>query len=130
MIPLTAATTAVRIATIGWPIVHHAIAVAENTAISTSALPNGSTRNTAFGETNNAHSNTAEGYFAILKRGIIGTYHHVSEAHLGRYLAEFDFRYSNRSKLGVEDAERAERALKGIVGKRLTYRRTNEAANA
>jgi len=78
----------------------------------------------------NAHSNTAEGYFAILKRGIIGTYHHVSEAHLGRYLAEFDFRYSNRSKLGVEDAERAERALKGIVGKRLTYRRPDQAANA
>jgi len=77
-----------------------------------------------------AHSNTAEGYFAILKRGIIGTYHHVSEAHLGRYLAEFDFRYSNRSKLGVEDRERAEIALKGIVGKRLTYRRTNEAAHA
>jgi transposase-like protein len=76
-----------------------------------------------------AHSNTAEGYFAILKRGIIGTYHHVSEAHLGRYLAEFDFRYSNRSKLGVEDAERAERALKGIVGKRLTYRRIDQAAN-
>jgi hypothetical protein len=76
-----------------------------------------------------AHSNTAEGYFAILKRGIIGTYHHVSEAHLGRYLAEFDFRYSNRSKLGVEDAERATKALKGIVGKRLTYRRIDQAAN-
>lgn len=67
------------------------------------------------------HSNTVEGYFAILKRGITGTYHSVSEAHLHRYLAEFDFRYSNRSKLGVEDAERATRALLGVKGKRLTY---------
>jgi transposase-like protein len=75
------------------------------------------------------HSNTVEGYFAILKRGIIGTYHHVSEAHLKRYLAEFDFRYNERSSLGVDDGERATRALQGIVGKRLTYRRTNEAAN-
>lgn len=77
-----------------------------------------------------AHSNTAEGYFSILKRGIIGTYHHVSEAHLGRYLAEFDFRYCNRSKLGVDDPERTERAIKGIVGKRLTYRRIDETAHA
>ena len=77
-----------------------------------------------------AHSNTVEGYFSILKRGIIGTYHHVSEAHLQRYLHEFDFRHSNRAKLGVSDELRAERALKGIVGKRLTYRQTNAAANA
>jgi len=70
------------------------------------------------------HSNTVEGFFAILKRGIIGTYHHVSEEHLHRYLSEFSFRYSNRSALGVEDAERGETALRGIVGKRLTYRRT------
>ncbi len=77
-----------------------------------------------------AHSNTVEGFFAILKRGIIGTYHHVSEAHLHRYLAEFDFRYSERSSLGVNDSDRTTKALKGIVGKRLTYRRTNEAANA
>lgn len=76
-----------------------------------------------------AHSNTVEGYFSILKRGIVGTYHHVSEAHLKRYLAEFDFRYSERSALGVDDAERATKALQGIVGKRLTYRRTNEAAH-
>ncbi len=48
-----------------------------------------------------AHTNTAEGYFSILKRGIIGTYHHVSAQHLKRYLAEFDFRYNNRSSLGV-----------------------------
>lgn len=73
------------------------------------------------------HSNTAEGYFAILKRGLTGVYHNVSEAHLHRYLAEFDYRYSNRSALGIEDAERTNKALKGIEGKRLTYRRTNEA---
>jgi transposase-like protein len=70
------------------------------------------------------HTNTVEGYFSILKRGIYGVYQHVSEAHLKRYLAEFDFRYNNRSALGVEDAERSERVLKGIEGKRLTYRRT------
>jgi transposase-like protein len=66
-------------------------------------------------------TNNAEAYFSILKRGINGVYHSVSEAHLHRYLAEFDFRYSNRSKLGIEDAERAALALKGIEGKRLTY---------
>jgi transposase-like protein len=68
-----------------------------------------------------AHSNTVENYYSILKRGITGVYHSVSEAHLHRYLAEFDFRYSNRSKLGIEDAERAARALKGAEGKRLMY---------
>jgi transposase-like protein len=68
------------------------------------------------------HTNTVEGYFSILKRGITGVYHHVSQKHLKRYLAEFDFRYSNRVKLGVNDVERADRTLKGIVGKRLTYR--------
>ena len=57
-----------------------------------------------------------------MKRGIVGTYHSVSEAHLHRYLAEFDFRYNNRSGFGCEDAERAGRAMKGIAGKRLTYR--------
>jgi transposase-like protein len=76
-----------------------------------------------------AHTNTIENYFSILKRGITGTYHHVSQQHLKRYLAEFDFRYNERSNLGVSDAVRAEKALKGIVGKRLTYRRTNERAN-
>jgi transposase-like protein len=74
-----------------------------------------------------AHTNTIEGYFSILKRGIIGTYHHVSQQHLKRYLAEFDFRYNERSALGVNDKERAARLLKGIVGKRLTYRRPHEA---
>ena len=69
-----------------------------------------------------AHSNTVEGYFSILKRGVIGTYHHVSEQHLHRYLAEFDFRYSNRTGLGINDEARAARLVRGIVGKRLTYR--------
>jgi transposase-like protein len=72
-----------------------------------------------------AHTNTVEGYFAILKRGITGTYHHVSQQHLKRYLAEFDFRYNERSALGVSDAERATKAVKGVVGKRVTYQGTN-----
>ena len=76
------------------------------------------------------HSNTVENYFSILKRGIIGTYHHVSEAHLARYLDEFDFRYSNRSGLGVSDIARTDAMLKATTGKRLTYRRTGEGANA
>ena len=76
-----------------------------------------------------AHSNTAEGYFSVLKRGVNGTFHHISEAHLHRYLAEFDFRYNNRSSLGVSDAERTNKIAEGIEGKRLTYRRTGEAAN-
>lgn len=67
------------------------------------------------------HINTAENFYSILKRGITGTYHSVSEAHLHRYLKEFDFRYNNRSGLGVEDVERAALALKGVEGKRLTY---------
>ena len=68
------------------------------------------------------HTNTAEGFFSIFKRGMNGVYQHCSEKHLHRYLAEFDFRYSNRVRLGVNDVARADRALKGIVGKRLTYR--------
>lgn len=72
------------------------------------------------------HTNTVENYFSILKRGVIGTYHHVSPQHLKRYLAEFDFRYNERSGLGVNDKERAIKALHGIVGKRLTYRRTDK----
>ena len=66
-------------------------------------------------------TNNAENYFSIFKRGVVGTYHSISEAHLSRYLAEFDFRYSNRSKLGVEDTERTAKAIKGAEGKRLTY---------
>ena len=71
------------------------------------------------------HTNTVESYFGLLKRGLYGTYHHVSEAHLQRYCDEFDFRFSNGTTLGVSDAERADKALKQIVGKRLTYRRIN-----
>ena len=70
-----------------------------------------------------AHTNTVENYFSILKRGIIGTYHHISEAHLDRYLVEFDFRHNNRTALGVNDAQRLAKAAQGIAGKRLTYRR-------
>lgn len=71
-----------------------------------------------------AYTNTVEGYFSILKRGIYGVYQHVSEAHLKRYLAEFDFRYSHRAKLGFDDVARADLALRGAKGKRLTYRTT------
>jgi transposase-like protein len=71
-----------------------------------------------------AHTNTVEGFFSILKRGIYGCYFHVSEEHLHRYLAEFDFRYSNRIALGVDDEQRTERAVRGVIGKRLTYRTT------
>jgi transposase-like protein len=70
-------------------------------------------------------TNRVEGYFAILKRGVMGVYHSMSEAHLKRYLYEFDFRYSNRSALGCEDLERANRALLGAKGKRLTYATTH-----
>jgi transposase-like protein len=69
-------------------------------------------------------TNGVEGFFSILKRGIYGVYQHVSEAHLHRYLAEFDFRYSNREKLGVNDVARASRALAGAKGRRLTYETT------
>ena len=68
--------------------------------------------------------NTVEGYYSIFKRGMKGIYQHCGEKHLHRYLAEFDFRYSNRVRLGVDDVERTERAVKGIVGKRLTYQTT------
>jgi transposase-like protein len=70
-------------------------------------------------------TNGVEGFFSILKRGIYGVYQHVSEAHLHRYLAEFDFRYSNREKLGVNDVARASRALTGAKGRRLTYETTH-----
>ena len=70
-------------------------------------------------------TNTVEGFFSILKRGIYGVYQHVSEAHLHRYLNEFDFRYSNREKLGVNDTARASIALKGAKGRRLTYETTH-----
>jgi transposase-like protein len=75
------------------------------------------------------HTNTVENYFSIFKRGIMGTYHHVSETHLHRYGAEFDFRYNHRVNLGFTDAQRAEKLAAGMVGKRLTYRRTGQRAN-
>ncbi len=67
-------------------------------------------------------TNSVEGFFSIFKRGMVGTYQHCSEKHLHRYLSEFDFRYNNRIALGVNDEMRANNALKGIEGKRLTYR--------
>jgi transposase-like protein len=70
------------------------------------------------------HTNTIKGYFSILKRGINGVYHHVSPQHLKRYLGEFDYRYNEREALGVDDHTRMEQSVPGIVGKRLTYRRT------
>ncbi len=70
------------------------------------------------------NTNTVEGYYSIFKRGMIGVYQHCSEQHLHRYLAEFDFRYSNRIKRGIDDTARADCALKGVKGKRLTYETT------
>ena len=89
----------------------------------------------------NAHTNTVEGFFSILKRGIVGTFHHVSPHHLQRYVQEFDFRYNHREtrvkdsdgkwiKSGFSDAERTIAVAKGIGGKRLTYRPVNGAAQA
>jgi transposase-like protein len=75
-------------------------------------------------------TNTVEGFFGILKRGMKGIYQHCGQNHLHRYVAEFDFRYTNRSAHGIEDRERADIALKGTVGKRLTYRRVGELAAA
>jgi len=72
-------------------------------------------------------TNTVESSFAILKRGLYGTFHNVSEQHLQRYATEFDFRWNNRISLGVDDNMRAAKALKNISGKRLTYRRIGEA---
>ncbi len=71
-------------------------------------------------------TNTVEGYYSIFKRGMKGVYQHCGEKHLHRYLAEFDFRYSTRTALGYNDYMRAEMAAKGIVGKRLTYRRPHK----
>lgn len=71
------------------------------------------------------HTNTVENFFSIFKRGIIGIYHHVSRAHLNRYATEFDFRYNTREDM---DGERADAALRGIYGKRLTYRRPHALA--
>jgi len=71
------------------------------------------------------HTNSVEGYFSIFKRGMKGVYQQCAEKHLHRYLAEFDFRYNNRVALGVDDTARADAAIRGVVGKRLTYRTIN-----
>jgi hypothetical protein len=73
------------------------------------------------------HSNSAESYFAILKRGVYGSFHSISEAHMHRYLAEFDFRWTTRK---ISDVERSELLLKGAKGKRLTYRQPENTAHA
>ena len=75
--------------------------------------------------TEKVHTNSAEGYFSIFKRGMRGVYQHCSEKHLHRYLAEYDFRYNHRVKLGYGDSDRADLAIKGAEGKRLTYRPVN-----
>ena len=74
------------------------------------------------------HTNTVEGYFSLFKRGLVGTYHHMGEQHLHRYLAEFDFRHNYRVKLGFDDMQRSQQALLGVVGKRLTYKATATAS--
>lgn len=76
------------------------------------------------------HTNTVENYFSIFKRGVYGCYFHVSDQHLHRYAAEFDFRHNNRSALGIEDIERADLILKGAKGKRRTYRTTRGSRQA
>ena len=69
---------------------------------------------------------SAEAFFAILKRGIMGSFHSVSEQHLQRYVNEFAFRWDNRSAMGVEDAERASRMVKNAIGRRLTYQQPDK----
>jgi transposase-like protein len=76
------------------------------------------------------HVNTLEGFFSVFKRGLIGVYQHVDKKHIERYLAEFDFRQNNRAKLGINDVQRAEIALQGVKGKRLTYETTRGQAEA
>jgi len=83
-------------------------------------LPQASKLSKAERDTGGAHTNTIEGYFSIFKRGMTGVYQHCSSRHLKRYLAEFDFRYNQRIAMGINDSERTEAALRGIVGKR-TY---------
>lgn len=75
------------------------------------------------------HVNTLEGFFSIFKRGLVGVYQHMDKRHLDRYLAEFDFRQNTRAKLGVDDTQRADLALRGMKGKRLTYGTTRQATD-
>ena len=74
------------------------------------------------------NTNTIEGSFSIFKRGMRGIYQHCSEKHLHRYLAEFEFRYTNRVANGMNDTDRADAMLRGVVGKRLTYETTGRGA--
>jgi ISXO2-like transposase domain len=76
------------------------------------------------------HTNTLEGFYSVFKRGMKGIYQHCAEHHLHRYVAEFDFRYNTRTRLGVSDAERAAKVVRGAEGKRLMYRRPDEASHA
>jgi hypothetical protein len=111
------------------PIIHEQIAEATRTvsddggARSRHGDPNHHSVNHSINEyvRGDIHTNTIEGYFSIMKRGITGVYHHVSPQHLKRYLAEFDFMYNEREALSVTDVERAVKAARGVVGKRLTY---------
>jgi transposase-like protein len=75
------------------------------------------------------HTNTLEGFFSVFKRGIIGVYQHIDAKHFERYLAEFDFRMNTRAKLGINDGQRAEIALQGVKGKRLTYETTEKGTS-
>lgn len=76
------------------------------------------------------HTNTVEGYYSVFKRGMKGVYQHCGRQHLHRYTAEFDFRYSHRAKLGVDDVTRFTRIVEGVTGKRLTYRPANRQVGA
>ncbi len=76
------------------------------------------------------HTNTAEGFYSVFKRGLTGVYQHCAAHHLHRYVSEFDFRYNSRTRLGVDDAERATRVVRGAAGKRLMYRRSESASAA
>ena len=77
-----------------------------------------------------ASTNTIEGYFSVFKRGMKGVYQQCGSQHLHRYLSEFDFHYNRRAKLEINDMERTEDALRGIGGKRLTYRTVNQETGA
>lgn len=78
----------------------------------------------------NVHTNTVEGFFSVLKRGLMGTFQHVSKGHLHRYVDEFEFRYNNRLALGVDDEERARRIVVGAEGKRLTFKQPSSTSAA
>jgi len=99
-------------------------------AYKSAKIENHATVNHSLGEyvRGEAHTNTAEGFFSLLKRGINGSFHHVSKGHLHRYCDEFAFRYNNRIALGVNDGERAAKMVRGAEGKRLTYKQPSGAS--